>query len=261
MLETIHLARPATALPVPVSPLLEGLVDATSRGEPFGASLALVVRELGFDHYTYGTGTVPTPTGESHSYVWTNLPQAWIERYSECAYIEVDPRVTTAVGHSVPMPWDRYSFPETARLRRFFDDAARYGVCSGVAVGLRDPARALSGFYLSCSRPRLDDKTLARYAELQGDIILLAHYVHAILTRRVVDRRLPSPLAGTKLSARELECLQLAAKGFSSKQIGQTLDISERTANFHLGNVLSKLNASNRHQAIAKAIAAQLIQA
>ena len=169
--------------------------------------------------------------------------------------------MTTAIGHAIAMPWDRYSFPQTTKLRQFFDDAAGYGVCSGVAVGLRDPARALSGFYLSSSRPRLDDKTLAHYAELQGDILLLAHYIHAVLTQSVVDQQLPSPLAGTKLSARELECLQLAAKGLSSKQIGQALGIGERTVHFHLGHVLSKFGASNRQQAIAKAVAAGLIQA
>jgi DNA-binding CsgD family transcriptional regulator len=261
MLESIHLPGPTLAPRWPVSGILEPLIDATSRGEPLGESLGEVVRKLGFDHYTYGTGSVPTPTGESHSYVWTNLPKEWIDRYDECAYIEVDPRVTAAIGHALPMPWDRYSFPQTTRLRQFFDEAARYGICSGVAVGLRNPTRALSGFYLSSPRPRLDDAALGRYAELQGDIMLLAHYVHGALSQRVVDRRLPSPLAGRKLSARELECLQFAAKGLSSKQIGQSLDIGERTVHFHLGNVLSKLGASNRQQAIAKAVAAQLIQA
>lgn len=259
MLETIKLTHVAATQRWTMSPFLEPLADATSRGEPLDESLAVVVRELGFDHYTYGTGTVPTPTGESHSYVRTNLPQAWIDRYSERAYIEVDPRVTTAIEHAIPMPWDRYSFAQTMRLRNFFDDAARYGVCSGIAVGLRDPARALSGFYLSCSRPRLDDEVLAHYAEMQGDLLLLAYFVHATLTERVVDRRLPSPLAGTKLSRREHECLQLAAKGLPSSQIGQALGIRERTVNYYLGNVLSKLGAANRQQAIAKAVSAQLI--
>jgi len=202
---------------------------------------------------------VPTPTRESRSYVWTNAPLEWVQRYDQRAYFEVDPRVSEAIASAAPMLWDRFSFPDSRRRREFFDDAARYGVCSGVAVGLRDSKRAQSGFYLSSSQSRLDDAFRAHCAERQGEILLLAHYVHAMLTASIVDRELQPPTAGAPLSPRELECLQLAAKGLSSSQIATTLGIGERTVHFHFGNLLSKLDAANRHQAIAKAVGAGLV--
>ena len=38
----------------------------------------------------------------------------------------------------------------------------------------------------------------------------------------------------------------------TSADIGIKLGIAERTANFHFANILSKLDALNRHEAIAK---------
>jgi DNA-binding CsgD family transcriptional regulator len=260
MLQPIVLCDPVVLPGGPIAAFLEPIAMAAVRHESVGDALAKVVDRLGFQHFTYGTGSVATPTRESRSYVWTDSPIAWVERYDKMAYIEVDPRVTDAITSAAPMPWDRYSFPETKRRREFFDDAARYGLCSGVAVGLRDPRRALSGFYLSSTRPRLDDEFLAHCAEHQGEILMLAHFVHAVLTASIVDRELPPPATGAPLSPREIECLQFSAKGLSSSQIATALGIGERTVHFHFGNLLSKLNANNRHQAIAKAVAAGLVE-
>jgi DNA-binding CsgD family transcriptional regulator len=259
MLQEISLEPPVALPPGPVPPFLRSIADAASSTQSVAAALGEVVRSLGFDGFTYGIGTAPTPTRESRSYVWTNLPGEWIRRYDQNAYIEVDPRVTDAVLHMTPMPWDRHCFPGTRRLNAFFDDAAEFGVCSGLAVGLRDPSRGLAGFYLSSARIRIDDAERLRVLEIQGDVLLLAHYIHALLTTNVIGRDLPAPSLGAALSPRERECLQIAAKGMSSSQIGAMLGIGQRTVDFHFGNVLSKLGAANRHEAIARAVAAGLI--
>ena len=51
------------------------------------------------------------------------------------------------------------------------------------------------------------------------------------------------------LSHRELMVLRLMAEGLPNKVIGAQLDISERTVEAHVRNILKKLNASNRTQA------------
>jgi DNA-binding NarL/FixJ family response regulator len=50
------------------------------------------------------------------------------------------------------------------------------------------------------------------------------------------------------LSTRELEVLQLVAKGLSNREISETLFISEHTVKSHLKNILSKLHLDNRVQ-------------
>ncbi len=50
------------------------------------------------------------------------------------------------------------------------------------------------------------------------------------------------------LSTRELEVLELVAKGLSNREISESLFISEHTVKSHLKNILSKLHLDNRVQ-------------
>jgi DNA-binding NarL/FixJ family response regulator len=64
--------------------------------------------------------------------------------------------------------------------------------------------------------------------------------------------RLPvAGAAGSPLSPRELEVAGLVAKGLTNKQIGDTLFVSERTAENHVQHILIKLGFSNRSQITA----------
>jgi DNA-binding CsgD family transcriptional regulator len=60
------------------------------------------------------------------------------------------------------------------------------------------------------------------------------------------DDLLPMP----PLTVREEEALKLMAAGLRNKEIAARLGITERTATFHVGNVLSKLGADGRVEAI-----------
>jgi len=52
------------------------------------------------------------------------------------------------------------------------------------------------------------------------------------------------------LTLREEEVLRLMASGLRNKEIAAQLGVSERTATFHVGNVLGKLGADGRVEAI-----------
>ncbi|HLF24893.1 MAG TPA: response regulator transcription factor [Anaerolineae bacterium] len=54
------------------------------------------------------------------------------------------------------------------------------------------------------------------------------------------------------LSEREIEVLRLIAQGHSNKEIAEKLVIAEGTAKNHVSNILSKLNARDRAQAVAR---------
>lgn len=60
-------------------------------------------------------------------------------------------------------------------------------------------------------------------------------------------------LAETELSTRELEVLQLMAKGLSNREIADSLYVSVNTIKTHIGNLFFKLEASRRTQAVEKA--------
>jgi NarL family two-component system response regulator LiaR len=66
--------------------------------------------------------------------------------------------------------------------------------------------------------------------------------------------------AGSDLTRREREVLALMAVGLNNAQIGQKLVIQSSTVNFHVGNILSKLGAANRTEAVAVAIQMGLVE-
>jgi DNA-binding NarL/FixJ family response regulator len=53
-------------------------------------------------------------------------------------------------------------------------------------------------------------------------------------------------LPGHSLTAREAQVLQLLMRRLTNKEIACALDISERTAKFHVSNILSKLHLNDR---------------
>ena len=62
------------------------------------------------------------------------------------------------------------------------------------------------------------------------------------------------------LTPRELEVLALLAEGASNKAIARRLGISVHTAKFHVGQVLDKLDATGRTDAVAQAARLGVIQ-
>jgi DNA-binding CsgD family transcriptional regulator len=75
-----------------------------------------------------------------------------------------------------------------------------------------------------------------------------------------INRGVPPTQQGAPMSPRERQCLELAARGMTSGDIGIKLGITCRTVNFHFGNILSKLGVLNRNEAIAKAVSQGMIQ-
>ena len=69
----------------------------------------------------------------------------------------------------------------------------------------------------------------------------------------------PAQLATAGLSARELEVLNLLARSMSNREIASELFISENTVKNHVSNVLSKLEARTRVEAVTSALSSGLI--
>ncbi|MEO0922280.1 MAG: helix-turn-helix transcriptional regulator [Pseudomonadota bacterium] len=64
-----------------------------------------------------------------------------------------------------------------------------------------------------------------------------------------------------RLSPRERDCLHWAAMGRSTKEIADTLSLSDNTVNEYFASAQRKLKASNRVQAVMRAYMIDLISA
>ncbi len=82
----------------------------------------------------------------------------------------------------------------------------------------------------------------------------------AIAARILAELARPEPVRGPDtLTDRELDVLRLVVAGQRNKEIATTLGISENTVKFHLRNILDKLHAQSRAEAVARAVREGLV--
>ena len=68
-----------------------------------------------------------------------------------------------------------------------------------------------------------------------------------------------TPPVGHDLTEREREVLDLMVKGLDNNKIAETLVVSRSTVKFHVSNILSKLYATSRTEAVVVAIQHHLV--
>jgi DNA-binding NarL/FixJ family response regulator len=79
-------------------------------------------------------------------------------------------------------------------------------------------------------------------------------YIPPSVAKRLAERK-----SYRELSSRELQVLQLVAKGLCNKEIADVLHFTEFTAKAHVRNILAKLDVDDRTQAATLAIARGLV--
>jgi len=83
----------------------------------------------------------------------------------------------------------------------------------------------------------------AIHALAEGLVVSSPHFINSSSTSHEGSELPP-------LSGREIEVLGLLAQGLANKQIAAVLGISEHTAKFHVSSIFTKLNVTNRAEAV-----------
>ncbi len=260
MLDDLRPKLPKLCVIESVDELLEPMLAAARLGTPLEPPLLQIIRPLGFESFFYGLTTGDGPSRDCKTYVWTNQPESWVRAYDANAYLEVDPRILGAWNRRSPFLWDAAKCRRDPRTARFLRHAAEYGICSGVMISFSLGNNSRAGFALNSPISPVTNQRHLEITRNLGTVMVLASRLHDLFMSHYVNRGVPPMQQGAPLSARERQCLQLAARGMTSGDIGIKLGIACRTVNYHFGNVLSKLGVLNRNEAIAKAVSQGLIQ-
>lgn len=104
------------------------------------------------------------------------------------------------------------------------------------------------GFLLKRTKP--DDLVQAIKLVAAGDSLLFPAAIRSLAARREKTTINPDI---RRLTDREGDVLRLMARGLSNGEIATELVVSQETVKTHVGNVLSKLSARDRTQAVIKA--------
>jgi LuxR family transcriptional regulator, quorum-sensing system regulator SdiA len=104
------------------------------------------------------------------------------------------------------------------------------------------------------------DATDKRWQQLADEMREAGAIIHPALHRFVLRTQFGiNGAVAIRLTPREKECLNWAAHGHTSKEIGDELGLTAATVNFFIDAAVQKLAASNRAHAAAKAVALGLI--
>lgn len=179
-----------------------------------------------------------------------SYPLDWIKIYLEEGYAEVDPVFRSHFRQFTMQIWsETYDQVTSSREMQFIEHANSFGLYQGVTVGVVSEQEGAASLFSFAGPSMAENSRHSAVLEY-----LIPHFHLALM--RVASH---SSLNDFVLSTREREVLDWMKEGKTSWEISQILHISERTVNFHVQNILSKLQASTRGHAIALAMQRGLI--
>ena len=227
---------------------IEGLEAYTKVPDSMDA-LATAFGRYGFEHIIV-TG-LPNPDQRfSQMVLAKRWPAEWFSLYTTKNYDRVDP-VLRMCRHTVnPFEWSEA--PYDAELELGAVEVMRRATDFRMSRGFVVPIHGLTGYEAGVS---LAGVHLDLNARSKPALHLIAMYGFDHIRRLLAPARNPS----ARLTPREREAIGWASQGKSAWEIGEILNITQRTVEEHLATAARKLGAVNRTHAVAIAIRQRLI--
>lgn len=180
-----------------------------------------------------------------------NYPDEWLKIYGNEKLYFVDPTIWHNFQHPGAQLWDEtYGLYGGKVPQRFISLSSDFGLCHGVSGGYYNSKSGTGTIFGFGAKRKWCD-------QYHKDIMsILAPHLHQALAR--ISSLVESPLSKS-ISKREKEVLYWIREGKTNWEISQILKISECTVKFHVQNIENKLNAVNKHHAVAIALENELI--
>ena len=204
-----------------------------------------------FEYFVYASVVPTSLTHPSLVYV-DNFPNNWREKYLKEEMAAIDPTLSYCMKHSVPIDWKQLELEHELPLdsTNYLQHMRELGLNSGVSFPVHTSQGVRSLFSVASSREYPEATLHIDRIKSYGQ--LFAVYVNEAMIK--LHGITQFVFFDPPISDREKECLLWVAEGKTAWETGQILKIAERTVNFHINNVSTKLGAVNRQQAVARAI-------
>ncbi|WP_445180841.1 autoinducer binding domain-containing protein [Pseudomonas sp. McL0111] len=175
-----------------------------------------------------------------------NYPKTWNQLYEKQNYSKIDPVIAHCNHSMLPIVWSKEVFSQTPQL---WSDLQQHGLRHAWSQSFLQAESGLCTM-LSLARKNGPLSPLELYEHF-GYMFYVTSHMSDLFVRNMPKR--PDKPAQPKLSPRELEVLKFSAVGKTAYEISRILCLSERTVNYHVQNVIVKLNVCNKISAVIAA--------
>lgn len=224
------------------------------------AGLIRLAERMGFRYFIYVAGRSFAPQRGGHD-IWANtpriitqLPLGWTETYHKNDFGRIDPILPLTLKSRLPFVWctDKLYHDATLEQRQFISTAHDFRVNRGLTIPVYGPFGDLALFsYIS----DVSEQEFVKLVASNGHNLYIASLYHHQIISKLKDR----DQTNVSLTVRESEILIWTAVGKTMSEISTIIGISSKTVEFHIYNLMKKLDVYNKPQAVAKAITLGLI--
>jgi DNA-binding CsgD family transcriptional regulator len=210
-------------------------------------------QQLGFDKVT-AMVAVDQP-GVSPEFVAVhNTPMAFEQNFENVSIGKRDPVMQHCRRQTMPIVWSQKTYLEQGAIE-LWEVQAQFGYCNGIAMALHMPEGR--HFMLGVDRDQALPSGASELTRMVADLQLFAVHAQDTAMRILLSESFRPELPS--ITPRELEVLRWTMDGKTARQVGDLLNITERTAIQHLQNAMRKLDCNSKHQAVLKALRLGLI--
>ena len=210
------------------------------------------VTSLGFDYFAL-LHHVDLKRTASDFVRLVHYPQSWKEMSAKQDYYSDDPILAVSQKSVTPFLWT--DVPRLIALSPRQEEILHGAQLAGIGNGVTVPINIPGEFSGSCSF------SMRTGREIPIPALPTAQYLGCFAfqaARRVVTMRAParpdSDDPQLRLSPRQLDCVILAGRGKSDRDVGQLLGISGQTVHQHIEEAKRRYNVATRQQLIVRAL-------
>lgn len=184
---------------------------------------------------------------EPYRIINVSYPVPWLDLYISEQFDRVDPIIAEHRIHFGLQYWSD-SYQKYPAAKQFVMSASDYGLKTGYSYGLKTKSGNSASLFSFGGRSM---KKRPRTSDILRRVV---PHLHQALVRIVTPLETQRRVSDPGLTFREKEVLNWVKAGKTTWEISVILSISERTVKFHVRNILEKVQATTRAQAVAISI-------